>query len=69
MFAAAVEKWIVADHKRAGSRLGQDCKRAIDVAFGARIQGMKLQPEGMAAALRSLKHARSDGRPAHGVIC
>jgi hypothetical protein len=49
MFAAAVEKCIVADHKRAGPRWGQARKRAIDVAYGAPIQGMELQSEGMAA--------------------
>src|SRR6266699_3202558 len=53
-FAAAVEKWIVADHRRACPRLGQGCKHAIDTAFGARIQSMELQSEGMAAACRSL---------------
>ena len=54
MLARAVEKWIVADHKRAGPRLGEGCKHAIDIAFGARIQGMELQSEGMAAVCRSL---------------
>jgi hypothetical protein len=35
-----------ADHERAGPQLDQGCKNCVEVAFGAHMQDMDLQPEG-----------------------
>jgi hypothetical protein len=44
-FAPANEESIGADHERAGLLSDQGCKRRIEVAFGARMQDMELEPE------------------------
>ena len=46
LFAPASEECIGADHERAGSQLDQGCEDRVEVAFGARMQDMELQPEG-----------------------
>src|SRR4029453_5051979 len=44
LLAPAIEKWITADHERAGSQSGQGCEDRIEVALGARMQDMELKP-------------------------
>ena len=43
---------IGADHERAGPQLDQGCEGRIDVAFGAGMQDMELQPEGAGRRLQ-----------------
>ena len=45
LFAPAVEEWIGADDERAGPLLRQGREGGVDLAFGAGVQDMKLQPE------------------------
>ena len=52
LFAPAGEECIGADHERACSQLDQGCKDRIEVAFGARMQDMELQPEGAGRRLQ-----------------
>ena len=46
LFAPANEKCIGGDHKRVGPQLEQGCEDRIEVALGAGMQDMELQPEG-----------------------
>ena len=46
LFAPAIEECIGADHERACPQLDQGCEGRVEVAFGARMQDMELQPEG-----------------------
>src|SRR5262249_57003811 len=41
----AVEQWIDADHEPLDAQLGHSCKNRVEVAFGAGMEHMKLQPE------------------------
>ena len=43
---SGIEEDIAADHEPACSQLGQVCKGHIEVAFGAGMQDMELEPEG-----------------------
>ena len=52
LFAPADEEWIGADHEPAGSQLDQGCEDRIEVAFGAGMQDMELQPEGAGRRLQ-----------------
>ena len=52
LLAPAIEEWITADYERAGSQSGQGCEDRIEVALGARMQDMKLQPEGAGRRLQ-----------------
>ena len=52
LFAPADEEWIGADHERAGSQLDQGCEGRVEVAFGACVQDMELQPEGAGRRLQ-----------------
>ena len=52
LFAPADEECIGADHERAGSQLDQGCEDRIEVAFGAGMQDMELQPEGAGRRLQ-----------------
>ena len=52
LFAPASEECIGADHERACSQLDQGCEDRIEVAFGARMQDMELQPEGAGRRLQ-----------------
>ena len=52
LFAPADKEWIVADHEPAGSQLDQRCKGRVEVAFGAGVQDMELQPEGAGRRLQ-----------------
>ena len=55
LFSPHGEEQIDGDHERACPQLDQSCKSRIEVAFGAGVQNMELQPEG---AGRSLHVAR-----------
>ena len=52
LFDPGTEECIVADHERACSQLDQGCESRIEVAFGARMQDMELQPEGAGRRLQ-----------------
>ena len=54
LLAPADEECIGADHEPAGPQLGQGCKDRIEVAFGAGMQDMELQPEGAGRRLQRL---------------
>src|SRR5207302_10542826 len=47
LFAPAIEECIAANHEPACSQLGQFCEDSIEVTFGAGIQDMELEPEGV----------------------
>src|SRR6202035_646012 len=51
LFTPAREEQIAADHKRAGSELNHACKDRVEIAFCARMQDMKMQPEGLGGGL------------------
>ena len=61
LFALAIEEWIGADHERRLPQLGQSCEDRIDVAFGARMQDMELQPEGARRRLQVSRHGLGNG--------
>ena len=52
LFAPANKQCIGADHERAGSQLDQGREDRIEVAFGAGMQDMELQPEGAGRRLQ-----------------
>src|SRR5262249_4294132 len=52
LLAMTVEKWIAADHERAGLQSGQGREDHIEVAVGARMQDMELEPEGTGCRLQ-----------------
>src|SRR5262245_52807031 len=52
LLAPAIEEWITAYDQRAGSQSRQGCEDRIEVALGARLQDMKLQPEGAGRRLQ-----------------
>src|SRR6266699_3481573 len=52
LLAPAREECIGADHEPARSQLDKACEDSIEVTFGAGIQDMKVQPEGMRCRLR-----------------
>src|SRR6266545_5058554 len=45
LLAPAIEQSIIADRQRACPQSGQGCEDRIEVAFGARLQDMGLQPD------------------------
>src|SRR5262249_10847812 len=46
LLALVIEEIISADHERAGSQPLQGCEGRIEVAFGARVKDVELQPKG-----------------------
>ena len=54
LLAPADEERIGADHQPARAQLDKLCKDRIEVALGAGIQDMELQPEGAGGRLRPL---------------
>ena len=61
LFAPAVEEWIAADHEPACPQLGQGCEDGIEVALGARMQDMELQPERARRRLQVSRYGLGDG--------
>jgi hypothetical protein len=45
LFAPAVEECIGDDHECAGPLTDQGCESVIDIALGARVEDVQLQPE------------------------
>jgi hypothetical protein len=64
LFAPAEEEWIGADHERAGPQMDQGCEHRIEVAFGAGVKEMELQPESAGRRLQvyRLGHGSRIGR-------
>src|SRR4029453_19034293 len=52
LLAPAIEEWITADYERAGSQSGQGGEDRMEGGVGARVGGMKLQPEGAGRRLQ-----------------
>ena len=61
LLAPAVEEWVTADYERAGSQSGQGCEDRIEVALGARMQDMELQPEGVGRRLHVSRYGLGNG--------
>jgi len=52
LFLSGGEKRIGADYEPAGSQFNHLCKDSIEVTFGAGIQDVEVQPEGLSRRLR-----------------
>src|SRR5260221_9163432 len=60
-FASGIEKWISADHERAGLYCGQGREDCIKIVFGARVEDVELQPKGASPFLHVARQAFSNG--------
>ena len=56
LFAPADEQCIGSDHEPVGPQLGQGCEYRIEVALGAGVQDMELQPEGAGRRLQVFRY-------------
>jgi hypothetical protein len=52
LFAMGVEERMAGDHEPARSQLDQSREDRIEVALGAGIEDMEVQPQGMSRSLR-----------------
>src|ERR1017187_8208250 len=59
LLALGSEEYIGADHERICSQLDQGCKDRIEIAIGARLQNMELQPQGAGRRLHGSQIARN----------
>ena len=53
LFALAVEECVGDDHECAGPSLDQSCESVVDVALGACVEDIQLQPEGAGRRLQT----------------
>jgi hypothetical protein len=61
LFMLGMEEEIRHDHERASSQLDQGCEDRVEIAIGARIQDMELQPESVGCRMQGSQKGLSNG--------